>query len=72
MKTAIVANEVRMFWRVCQDLNSEDPQIVADAIDEMDVLRDYTSNPVLKAQCSKMIERVAARVVGEAERKVRG
>lgn len=72
MKTAVVANEVRMFWRVCQDLKSEDPQIVADAIVEMDVLRMHTDNPVLKDQCTKMIERMAARTAGDVERKVRG
>lgn len=68
MKTAVVAKEVRMFWRVCQELKSEDPQIVADAIDEMDVLRMHTDNPVLKEQCSRMIERLAARAAGEVGR----
>lgn len=72
MKTAVVANEVRMFWRICQDFRSGDPQIVTEAIDEMDVLREYTDNPALKEQCTKMIERMAARAVGEVERKVRG
>ena len=72
MKATVVANEVRMFWRVCQDLKSEDPQIVADALDEMDVLRMHTDNPVLKDQCTKMIERMAARAAGGVERKVRG
>lgn len=72
MKTAVVANEVRMFWRICQELKSEDPQIVTEAIDEMDVLREYTDNPALKEQCSRMIERMAARAAGEVERKVLG
>lgn len=71
MKTAVVANEVRMFWRICLELRSEDPQIVAEAIDEMDVLREYTDNPALKEQCTKMIERMTARAAG-VERQVRG
>ena len=71
MKTAVVANEVRMFWRICQDLKSDDEQTVAEALDEMDVLREYTDNPVLKDQCTKMIERMTARAAG-VERKVRG
>ena len=71
MKTAVVANEVRMFWRICQDFRSEDPQIVTEAIDEMDVLREYTDNQALKEQCTKMNERMTARAPG-VERKVRG
>ena len=70
--TTATAKEVKMFWRLCHDLRSDDRQLVADALDELDVLRDFTDCPSLKEQCSKMIERVAARAAGEIERKALG
>lgn len=65
----VVANEIRMFWRICQDFRSANPQIVTEAIDEMEVLHDMTDSESLKVKCQKML---AARAAGEAERKVRG
>lgn len=61
-------NEIRMFWRICQDLKIDDELIVADAIDEMEVLMMHTDSASLKANCAKMISITQERIAG-AERR---
>lgn len=68
--TTATAKEVQMFWRLCLDLNSDDQTTVADALDELDVLRDYTDCPSLKEQCSRMLERGAAKAPADVNQKV--
>ncbi len=59
-----VANEIKMFWRICQDFSSGNPAVVTEAIDEMEVLHDMTDSESLKAKCQKMLAVMRARCSG--------
>lgn len=60
----VLANEIKMFWRICQDFRTGSPTIVAEAIDEMEVLHDMTDSDSLKAKCQKMLAVMRARRSG--------
>lgn len=64
MKKNVVESETGMFWRICQDLKSDDPQLVTEAIDELEVLQSYTDSESLKAKCAHMLTVIADRAVG--------
>lgn len=60
----VVSNEVKMFWRICQDFRNGNSQIVVEAIDEMEVLHDMTDSESLKVKCQKMLAVMRARCSG--------
>lgn len=55
------ANEIKMFWRICQDFRTGSPAIVTEAIDEMEVLHDMTDSESLKAKCQNMLRVMSVR-----------
>ena len=69
-----IANEVKMFWRLAQDMRQAEArgECLTDMLDDLDVLRDYTDHAPLKDQCEKLMRLYAARMnAGDTERKAR-
>lgn len=60
-KRNIVAFEVEWFWNTCQGLRSNDPAVVTEAFDDLEVIQKHTDNETLKAQCQKMMRVMSAR-----------
>lgn len=50
-------NEARMFWRLSKEIRgaAERGEPLADHIDEIDVLRDYTDSATLKSLCTQLL-----------------
>ena len=60
----VLANEIKMFWRICQDFRTGNQEVVTEAIDEMEVLHEMTDSESLKAKCQKMLSVMRARCSG--------
>lgn len=69
MSINVTENEARHYWRLVSMLRSYQQGVAiseefADLVDELDVLREATDTPRLKARCSELLavlapERVA-------------